>query len=468
MSSIQVQIPILQKILSSSQGELFHTSDGIPYVDIIWQSSRRTYQVEDPFFTDWLTYCYYAQSGEPLRPSTIKVFLSLLRAEAIFNARERSIYQRVAEYQGQIYLDLGHPDLYVEIGQKGWGLVETPPVRYRRSVDSTSLPLPQTGGCFEEFFSLIDFMPDDRALILTWLVCCLNTAKPYPLLVLQGEEAARTVLAQMLKNLVDPIKHFDWLEVRTSAELAEVAAQHWVLPLEEVPAKLLVSILNSSNPMIVNVAGELFDYPELLDRSLLVTAAPVEGRYQRQKDLWEEYEKLRPRLLATLLEAASLALAKQERTKLQGLPWTGDFLLWANAAESALGLETGAILQSYNANRQAIYVSALEDSPLAMVIWVYINRCGTWCGTASQLLKKLKDESEKLGLRKVDFPGVPNKLSTAVRMLMPILQSVGIEVDFVRKGAEGTRLIQLRTLNSGLELVAASPSLMLSAGSDDY
>ena len=73
--------------------------------------------------------------------------LDLLEARAQFDATERAVDVRLAEYDGRIYLDLCDEHWRaIEIGRDGWRLNKFPPVRFRRPAGMLSLPSPQRGG----------------------------------------------------------------------------------------------------------------------------------------------------------------------------------------------------------------------------------------------------------------------------------------------------------------------------------
>lgn len=467
METLEAQVEALKDILTSLGGELFHSPEGIAYIDIYEHGCRRTYQIDDPSFSEWLYYQFYTRFSKILRSSILKTFLTFLRAEAIFGSKERNIDFRVAAHQDRIYIDLECPDGTVEIDSQGWRLVKDAPARFQRSKNSRPLPLPETGGSLEELSHLINIGLADWALIGAWLVCSLSPTHPHPILVLQGEGADKSAFAQVLKSLIDPVKKFEWLYPRTNRDLSSAVSDNWVLAFEQVPPKLFNAVVAVPRPIILSSAEELIACPELLDRSFYVSLSSIfPERYQRGREFFSKYEELRPRILAVLLDAVSLALQKQNEIKLEGLPWMTEFLVWADAAEPVLGLEAGAILQAYNLSRVAIQSQALESSPLAMVIWEMLMKLGFWEGTASQLLIEIQNGIQELGFKNGELPTAPTKLSSTLRKLTPNLASAGISVNFARKGHGGTRLIQLKKIKMQPKVNRASTLIMQSTVPD--
>jgi hypothetical protein len=126
---------------------------------------------------------------------------------AQFDAAERTVHIRVAEYDGDIYLDLADKDWEaVQIGPDGWQVVTSPPVRFRRAAGMLPLPVPQRGGSIEALAAFLNLpAPDEFVLVVAWLLAALQQGGPYPLLVIAGEQgSAKTVLTKILRALIDP------------------------------------------------------------------------------------------------------------------------------------------------------------------------------------------------------------------------------------------------------------------------
>ena len=139
--------------------------------------------------------------------SPIGSVIDLLDARAQFDAPRRTIYIRVAEQGGRIYLDLADDGWRaVEIGPGGWQVMGCPPVRFRRTPGMLPLPIPERGGSVEAlapFLNLAD--RSDFVLTVVWLLATLRHGGPYPLLAVSGEEgSAKTVLSKVLRELIDP------------------------------------------------------------------------------------------------------------------------------------------------------------------------------------------------------------------------------------------------------------------------
>ena len=191
----------------ADSAELFHTATGIAYADLAIDGHRETWPVRGPRFRAWLRRRYYEATGDALNAAALSAALNLLEARAQFDGPERTVHVRVAEHEGRIYLDLADQAWRaVDIGPAGWRVVGKPPVRFRRPAGMLPLPVPQRGGSLGELRSFLNLPGEDElVLVVAWLLATLRHRDPYPLLVISGEQgSAKTVLAKMLRALIDP------------------------------------------------------------------------------------------------------------------------------------------------------------------------------------------------------------------------------------------------------------------------
>jgi hypothetical protein len=144
------QADILTEIVNSA--ELFHTPDTTSYADITVNNHRETWKVRSKGYRLWLTHGFYksTKGGAP-SSEAMNSALNVSEAKARFDAPERAIHMRVGGANGSIFLDLGDESWRaVEITANGWGIVNSPPVRFRRPSGMLPLPIPVRGGSIGE------------------------------------------------------------------------------------------------------------------------------------------------------------------------------------------------------------------------------------------------------------------------------------------------------------------------------
>ena len=110
-----------------------------------------------------------------------------------------------------------------------------------------------------------------------------------------------------------------------------------------------------------------------------------------------------------------------------------DFALWVTAAEKALGWEEGGFLKAYNDNRGDANRQALEASPVAAAVWLFMKDRDEWQGTATELYQKLGSAATEEMRRSRAWPAAPNALGGEMKRLAPALRGVGIEVEDYRE-----------------------------------
>src|SRR5215475_8459748 len=189
-------------------GELFHSTTGTAFADLIVDGRRETWPIRSKRFRGWLRRRYYQATGEAASAAEIRSVLDLLEARAQFDGPTLTVHLRIAEHAGHIYLDLADEHWRaVEIGPDGWRVIGCPPMlRFRRPAGMLPLPVPKRGGSIEALRSFLNLPSrNDFVLIVTWLLAALRARGPYPLLAISGEQgSAKTVLCKLLKALIDP------------------------------------------------------------------------------------------------------------------------------------------------------------------------------------------------------------------------------------------------------------------------
>ena len=150
-------------------------------------------------------------------------------------------------------------------------------------------------------------------------------------------------------------------------------------------------LFQAARPLLVNGIEDVISRPDLADRGVFLTLAPI-GEQQRrpETELWREFEIARPRILGALLDAAVHGLQTLPGVRLTSLPRMADFALWATACETALW-PAGTFARAYAANRKAAIEGIIDADPVAICVRRLMAQRGSWAGTASDLLRAATD-----------------------------------------------------------------------------
>jgi hypothetical protein len=96
-------------------------------------------------------------------------------------------------------------------------------------------------------------------------------------------------------------------------------------------------LFEAARPILLNGIEEVVSRPDLGDRAIFLTLAPIgEAQRRPESELWREFEIARPQILGGLLDAVVHGLRALGGVHLDRLPRMADFALWAAACETAL------------------------------------------------------------------------------------------------------------------------------------
>jgi hypothetical protein len=461
--------------------ELFHTPSGEAYASVPVGGHRETHQIKSKGFRRWLVRDYFDQYERPPGAQALQDALGLLEARAQFDGAEREVHVRVASYGEAVYIDLANERWeVVEITPGGWSVLpgERTPVRFRRARGMLALPTPTVqrdgrddlDGLLRRFINVAD--DGSLKLIIAWLVQALRPVGPYPVLLFQGEQgSAKSTAERLIRSLVDPSTAPLRTTPRNERDLVIAATNSWCVAFDNIStlqpwlsdamcrlstgggfsARELYTdseeaLFDATRPLILNGIADVATRPDLLDRALPVTLPPIsEAERRPEAELWQEFEEVRPRILAALLDAVSGALSTVGSVRLEGMPRMADFAMWATAAEKALGWEPGAFMDAYSGNRAEAAQSALEADPVALTTTEFMEGRDEWTGTAGELWEALGELVGESIKHSKAWPGAPNALSARMKRLVPALRDIGIEYEDARlPGHDRKRAKRLR------------------------
>src|SRR5499427_1846777 len=444
-------------------GDLFHTPTGVAFADLTINGERRTWAIRSNTFRAWVRRSHYEATGTALDAAALRSTLDLLEARALFDAPERPVQVRIAEHAGHIYLDLADDHWRaVEIGPGGWRVIGSPPVRFRRPAGMLPIPAPERGGSVEALTSRLNLPSrNDFVLIVAWLLAALRFGGPYPLLAISGEQgSAKTVLSKLLKSLVDPNVAPVRSLVREERDLVIAANNSHVLAFDNLSGlpyalsdafcRLATGasfglrqlytdadevLFQAARPIILNGIDDVIGRSDLADRALFLTLPPIADRRRRvERQLWREFGVARPRILASLLDAATHGLRNMPDIHLEQLPRMADFAVWATACEPAFW-PTGTFARAYQANSKAAIEDLIDVDPVAARVRQIMTNRSTWTGSASDLLRAGADlAGPGLPSGAAAWPKNPRALAGRLRRAQTFLRVRGIHIAFAREG----------------------------------
>jgi len=450
--------------IAFDEAELCHDKDQNAYATIQVADHCETWPVRSRGFRLWLRRRLREEQDRSAHSEAVSTAIEEIEAKALFDEPEVEVYVRIAEHDGAIWLDLADEAWRtVRITASGWQLVEDkPPVRFIRSRGMLPLPAPEHGGKVDDLRQFLNVKDDsDFVLIVSWLLACLRSRGPFPVLNVNGVQgSAKTTVERFLRGLIDPNSAPLRSEPREPRDLVISAANSWIIGydnlsrispwLSDALCRLSTGggfatrqlytdreevIFESQRPVLFNGITELATRPDLLDRCLLITLTAIPEHHRKdEKALWKSFNAERPRILGALLRAVAAGLAHEHTVKPGHLPRMADFALWMCACEPGLDWPSGTFMNAYTANRASANDAAIEASVVGTAIQAFMTDRESWQGTAADLLGDLEEAVDDRTRHGKAWPKSPRKLSGDLRRVAPNLRATGIDVDFKKSG----------------------------------
>lgn len=451
--------------------DLWHDPDGVPFATFEREGHQETCAVNAKAFRLLLGARFYGTTRKAAPDRWLTNAIDSLAARARFDGPEAPVFLRLGHHKGRLYLDLGDETWRaVEIDPEGWRVVARPPVRFRRGEAMRALPEPVEGGSLADLWPLVNVPEPQRPLVAGWLLGCLAPRRPYPFLVVTGEQgSAKSTLVRALRELVDPARGGLRALPRDERDLV-IAAQHArVLAFDNVSAgqmspwtadalcrlatggaigtRTLYSnaeetVLDVACPVAINGIDGLTNRADLAERSMVLDLPTIAADTRRaETDLDAALEAVRPGVLGALLTAVAAALGGFEaaREDLRGrLPRMADLAAWVTAGEEALGFERGTFLRAFEVGRRHSDLAALEAEPVAVALVDFMEQrpgSGIWQGSASQLRDVLGRVAGLEATRSRAWPASGSGLARVLKRCAPLLRQVGIEITSGRSHA---------------------------------
>ncbi len=447
---------------------LFSTGDGVAFADLIVAGHRETWPIRSKQFRyEYIRYLkrQFEQltgegiilaltMGQSLKKSAVNAAIDEFEMQAICSRSTRDVHVRVAADGDDIYIDLADADWHaVRVTAADWSIVQSPPVRFRRSAGMQPLPFPVRGMSIDRLRPFLNISASDFVLVVAYLLAALRPGGPYPVLALIGEHGtAKTWFVRLLRSLVDPSLVPSSSLPFTGRDLF-IAAHHSHIQAFENVSKLSNSmsdslcrlatgggirtralftdtdetLLRAARPVMLEGISNYIVRADLMDRAIILALEPLVDR-KTERALQAEFERLRPGLFGALLDHLVMGIRQLPDTHLANPPRMADFATWAVAC----GLD--GFEAAYAANRQAAIDVILEHDVLARAVRAFVQQ--EWAGTASELLDVL-GPTIKITNAKV--------LSDELARFAPMLRTVGLDIRHQRKAdRRGITIIRQR------------------------
>ena len=457
--------------VDEAKGALFQTPADESFADIIVDGVRQTWPIRSKRFR--AQYVRYLQRqferlanedslaaamfAAAMKKSRVNAAIDDFEMRAIGSSTEREVYTRVANDRGQLFIDLGGPEgCAIRVTADGWTVVESPPVRFRRTPDTRPLPMPERGGSINDLRPfLTNFSDDDFTLTIAILLGALQPRGPYAVLAVYGQQgAAKTSLLRFLRALTDPNRAMTTRLPSAPRDLFIAARNSHVQTFENISqlsprmsddlCRLATgggmrtralwtnsdeATFTGARPIMMEGIANFVTAPDLLSRSIILTLAPLTSR-RTERELYAAFDQCKGAILGGLCDMLATGVRRLPETHMADLPRMADFSVWC----AACGLD--GFEAAYQRNRAAATDVILDHDPLARSLEAFMAKRKEWRGAAWELLKEIGPAARCTSAR---------ELSEALRRLAPLLLTHGIAVSEEPRRAKSRPILITRS-----------------------
>lgn len=458
----------------AGDAEFWCDEDGQSYATFRDGGAWQTHRIDSRRFARYVTTRAIIRDGLTPAANVLDELLRHFDGLAAISNVTKSPALRVASLGNRSYVDLADGAWRaIEIDAEGWRIVDRSPVPFVRKTSMRALPVPEEGFEIDVLRSFVRFATDDDfVLFCLWLVAALLPTGPYPILVFGGEQGVgKSVVTELARSLVDPNRVPLRMPPKDDESLFVAAQNSHLLAFDNLSAMpswlsdaLCVIatdggwgarqkysdadeiVMKACRPTIANGIATLTSRPDFGSRAITIRLERIPDEERRPlRTFWREWEKVRPRVLGTLLDAVSAGMRRIGSIPEEPTGRLADFEMFARAAEVGLGFKEGTFASAYKRNRDDLAAATYEADPLANAVRDLITAYpGGWTGTPTELLSALNARVSEGTQRQRNWPQTSISIGSQVDRIAPVLRSQGIAVERRHSGVRTISIAPIR------------------------
>ena len=374
---------ILVRLAVENTGLLFKDQYGTAHAQIHVANHDEILRVESSKFKRHLARLFYEKNGSKVVNSeSITNALQVIQAKAEYEGQTIPLSLRAAWYDGNIYYDMSNDKWQcLKISEQKWEILNHSPSPLFVRFNQTAQVEPDRDyecDIFDKFLELTNLKQDqDRILLKVYIVSLFIPDIPHTMLILHGEKgSAKSTLQTLIKLLVDPGKPVLLTIHNNKTEFVQQMAHNHVAYYDNVKrppkwlsdeaCKAVTGIGQTKRKLYSDDDDIVYEYkrclgfnginisltePDALDRSLMIELDRVTKENRKMEaDILAEFLKLRPGLLAFILDIVATAMQIKRELELNDLPRMADFTIWGEAIARAMGYKDLEFIHAYYDN----------------------------------------------------------------------------------------------------------------------
>jgi hypothetical protein len=179
---------------------------------------------------------------------------------------------------------------------------------------------------------------------------------------------------------------------------------------------------------------------------LLIELSKISKTARREeKEIWREFEEIKPKLLGYIFDVLVKVLAKFDSVKLSELVRMADFARVCETISRCIGNKDMAFIEAYNRNIQLQTQQVLESNIIAPIVVKFMENKSSWIGTATELLGYMEDiaESLRINTKSRAYPKSPQVLTKKLNEIKATLGEIGISITKGKDSGTKMRFIEI-------------------------
>jgi len=440
------------------KNKLFHDNQGDGFAEVRLDNRvNATFKIRSKDFKNYLSHELFKLTGQGANSNAVNDAISTLEAVAKFKGQEHIVATRLFNSGENLFIDSGDDARRIlSLNNNGWKYTAAPSMYFIRKNGMLPLPVPekQNGG-LNLLKKYVNVLSNEFPLVLGWILCSLSGVKPYPILILQGEQGTRkSTTSRVIRDLIDPSS----VPLRSPPKdprdlLVSAANTHLVVldNLSGINAKISdclcrlstggghdvralftdddQCLIDLQKPILVNGIDDVASRPDLAERSLIVNLPVIADKArQSESEFWRDFKRDRPKIFAALLDAVVSGFKYKDAIKLEEKPRMADATTWITACERGLGLE-GDFIEAHRENQTQAAEHSIDASPVGYAIKTLVDDSKQWIGTPTELFNIIVEIVGDRQSRSRAFPQSPKGLFNVIKRLIPSFRKLGIHIE---------------------------------------
>ena len=458
---------------------LFTDQDDEAFVTIEQDGHREIWPVNSKTFTQWVSRLMYTTAGKTPRSASLADAFSTLNGIALHDGEKHNVYLRVAiDGANGYYLDIGDDEWRaIHITANGWQIINEPPVRFRRTKSTKSIPMPQAGGTLADLKALFNVSDKDDILLVTDIIECLRPDTADPVTELIGEQGSgKSTTAEHFRRFIDPKSVNLRSAPKTVEDLFIGARNNHVVCLNNLSRlsgaeqdalcnlstgggyasrKLYTNddevTYEAKRPVLLNGINAVATQPDLVSRVIRLECPSLEldtGKRLDDKALAVLFDERAPLAMGFILDTMAKALAVLPDIELTDKPRLMDFARLGAAVGRVLDPECGeqAFTDRYRDAREAASLQALDSMPVIVSLVDYLENHAPYTGGYGGLLKDIESKIGKTA--DSAWPKSAKGLASAIGRAKPVLNLLGWDVVPAPRDNRGARVTMKKSASA--------------------